>query len=204
MKRVQVAWVVAAVITLSASGFAFHFPGSYGEPTFDTASAIFGLILGAVNGAAVGLFMGLAIRAPKAVVGRLTIAMAIAIGATHGTFDGSSTTLPPAFYALLAGLLVAAGFALCCEERAPLSMAVIGLAWGLGIWSAGLVGNALGLPREATPIGWAIDHATDGAVTGLVWGIATAANGLPSRLRLRSRTGIHPFPNATKPDPGLP
>lgn len=195
MKRIQFVWVVAAVVALSASGFVLHFPGSYGEPVFDAAAAIFGLIMGTVNGAAVGFFMGLALRAPGAAVGRLTIAMALAVGVTHGIFDGSSTGLPLAAYALLAGLLVAAIFALVCEERTPLSLAVIGLAWGLGIWFAGLVGNALGLPWEETPIGWSIDHATDGAVTGLVWGIATAANGLPLRLRTKVSREHSPLPD---------
>lgn len=183
MGLITITWVVAAVAGLFLGGFVLHFPGSYGESTFGPPAAVFGLILGAVNGAVVGLLLGLAIRAPRRVIGRLTLAMAGAVGVTHAIFDGSSTVLPLVAYALIAGIVVAAIFARLFDERSAISMAVIGLGWAGGIVLATLAGGWLGLPWTETPMGWAIDHATDGVGTALVWSIATAAIGLPGRLR---------------------
>ncbi len=179
-------WTFALVIGLSASGFAFHFPGSYGEPAIHLGAGIFGLIIGAVNGAIVGALVGLAIRAPSSSIGRLVAAMSACIGITHGIFDGSSTELPLIAYALLAGITVASVFALAFGDRTARSMVVITLSWGVGIWLASLLGDAIGLPLEETPYGWALDHAFDGLVTGLIWGAATSAIGLPDRLRKRA------------------
>lgn len=82
-------------------------------------------------------------------------------------------------------MAVAAIYARLFDERPARSMAVIGLAWAFGIVAASQLGGWLGMPWTQTGSGWAQDHAVDGVGTALVWGIATAAIGLPARLSAR-------------------
>lgn len=183
------AWIIAVTIGLLAGGFVFHFPGSYGEPTFSIGAAIFGFILGAVNGLLIGLLARIALRLPRSAAGRLFLALVLIVGTTHALNDGSSTRLPFALVQALAGLAAAAVAAWVLGVRRPSDLAVVGGAWAVGLAVAGWSGDVIGLPLTETPVGWAQDHAWDGLVTGLVWGAATAFLGLPERLRGDRREG---------------
>jgi hypothetical protein len=113
--------------------------------------------------------------------------MVVLIGGTHALNDGSSTQVPFALIQGAAGLVALGTAAWILRERGPSALAIIGLAWAVGLVAGGWSGDALGLPLTETPLGWSQDHAWDGLVTGLVWGSATAVIGLPERLRRHQR-----------------
>ena len=186
----RLAWIVAITLGLLGGGFAFHFPGSYGEPVWSVGAAVFGFIIGAVNGLFVGALAWMALRLSRPEGGRLLVAMAVMVGGTHALNDGSSTQLPFAIVQLLAGLVAAGTAAWILGVRRPSAIAIIGFAWTVGLVVAGWSGDILGLPLTETPLGWAQDHAWDGLVTGLVWGTATATVGLPETLRRHQRPGL--------------
>ena len=181
----RLVWIVAITLGLLAGGFVLHFPGSYGEPVWSTSAAVFGFVLGAVNGLLVGGLGWIALRLSRREGSRLLVAMVVIVGGTHALNDGSSSQLPFALYQLVAGLVAAGAAAWVLRERRPSTLAIIGIAWTLGLIVGGWSGDMLGLPLTETPLGWAQDHAWDGLVTGLVWGSATAVMGLPEALRRR-------------------
>lgn len=194
----RLAWIVAITLGLLGGGFVFHFPGSYGEPAWSIGAAVFGLVLGAVNGLLVGVLTWMALRLSRREGICMLVAMSVIVGGTHALNDGSSTQLPFALVQLVAGLVAAGTAAWILRERRPSALAIIGVAWTLGLLVAGWSGATLGLPLTETPLGWAQDHAWDGLVTGLVWGTATAAIGLPEALRRHQR----PEPSSVALDPG--
>ncbi len=118
---------------------------------------------------------------------RVLVATGALVGGTHALNDGSSTQLPFALVQLVAGLVAVGTAAWILRERRLSALAIIGVAWTMGLIVAGWSGDSLGLPLTETPLGWSQDHAWDGLVAGLVWGTATAAIGLPEALRLRQR-----------------
>jgi hypothetical protein len=181
----RLAWIVAITLGLLAGGFVLHFPGSYGEPVWSASAAVFGFILGAVNGLFVGVLGWIALRLSRREGGRLLVAMGVIVGGTHALNDGSSSQLPFALYQLVAGLVATGAAAWILRERRRSALAIIGGAWTLGLIVGGWSGDILGLPLTEAPLGWAQDHAWDGLVTGLVWGTATAVIGLPETLRQR-------------------
>ena len=179
----RLAWIVTITVGLLVGGFAFHFPGSYGEPAFSVGAATFGFMIGAVNGLLLGILAWIALRLPRSDAGRVVLALVLIVGATHALNDGSSTQIPFAVVQVIAGLAAAAVAAWLLDLRRPPDLAVVGGAWAVGLVVAGWSGDVIGLPLTQTPVGWAQDHAWDGLVTGLVWGAATAFVGLPERLR---------------------
>jgi hypothetical protein len=183
----RLAWIVAIALGLIGGGFAFHFPGSYGESTFSISAAIFGFVLGALNGLFVGALVWMALRLSRRDGGRMLVAMSVIVGGTHALNDGTSTQLPFVLVQVIAGLVAAGTAAWILRERRPSALAMIGVAWTLGIVVGGWSGDALGLPLSETPLGWSQDHAWDGLVTGLVWGAGTAVIGLPETLRQNQR-----------------
>ena len=185
----RLAWIVAITLGLLGGGFAFHFPGSYGGTVWSVGAAVFGFIIGAVNGLFVGAIAWMALRLSRPEGGRLLVAMAVMVGGTHALNDGSSTQLPFAIVQLLAGLVAAGTAAWILGVRRRSAIAIIGVAWTVGLVVAGWSGDILGLPLTETPLGWAQDHAWDGLVTGLVWGTTTATVGLPEALRRHQRPG---------------
>ena len=180
------AWVVAITLGFTMGGAALHFPGSYGLPAFDVNAGGFGLILGGVNGLFVGGLAWIALRLSRRDGSRVLAMMALVVGVTHAINDGSSTQLPFAFYAAVAGLVTAGAAAWILGERRRIMLVVIAGAWAVGIIVGGWSGTMLGLPITETPLGWAQDHGWDGLVTGLIWGTATAVVGLPESIRRRS------------------
>ena len=177
------AWIVAITIGFTMGGAALHFPGSYGSSAFDPAAGVFGLILGAVNGLFVGVLAWVALLLSLRAESRVVAMMAVMVGVTHGINDGSSTQLPFAVYAVVACLVTAGAARWILGERRPVVLAVIGGAWAIGLIVGSWSGNLIGLPLTETQLGWAQDHGWDGLVAGLVWGIATAATGLPQTIR---------------------
>lgn len=180
----RLAWIVAITLGLTAGGFAFHFPGSYGEPAWSVPAGIFGFVLGAVNGLLTGVLAWVALRLSRRDGVRALAAMVLLVGGTHALNDGASTQVPFVVIQSVAGL-VAVGAAAILRERRPTVLAIIGVMWTVGLIVGGLSGYMLGLPLTETPLGWAQDHGWDGLVAGLVWGTATAAIGLPETLRRR-------------------
>jgi hypothetical protein len=183
----RLAWIVAVTLGLLAGGFVFHFPGSYGDSVFSVGAAVLGLVIGAVNGLFVGVLAWMALRPSRRDGGRMLLAMSLVVGGTHALNDGSSTQLPFVLVQAMAGLVAAGTAAWILRERRPSTLAIIGVAWTLGLVVGGWSGSALGLPLTETPLGWAQDHAWDGLVAGLVWGIGTAVIGLPESLRRTHR-----------------
>jgi hypothetical protein len=188
----RLAWIVAITLGLLGGGFAFHYPGSYGEPVWSVGAAVFGFIIGAVNGLFMGALAWMALRLSRPQGGPLLVAMAVMVGGTHALNDGSSTQLPFAIVQVLAGLVAAGTAVWILGVRRPSVIAIIGFAWTVGLVVAGWSGDLLGLPLTETPLGWSQDHAWDGLVTGLVWGTATATVGLPEALRRRQLPGASP------------
>jgi len=179
----RLAWIVAVTLGLTAGGFAFHFPGSYGNSVLDPAAGLFGFLIGAVHGLVVGALIWMALRLSRPAGTRVLGAMVLIVGGTHALNDGSSTQIPFVLTEGVAGLLAAGVLAWRLGERRLVVLAVGGLAWAIGILVAGWSGSAIGLPLTETPMGWAQDHGWDGLVAGLIWGIATAAVDLPRALR---------------------
>lgn len=179
------AWIVAITIGFTLGGAALHFPGSYGSPAFDVTAGVFGFLLGGVNGLFVGVLMWIGLLLSRRDGPRVLAMMVVSVGVTHAINDGSSTQLPFAFYAAVAGLVTAGAAARILGERRPAVLAVIGGAWAIGLIVGGWSGNMLGLPTTETPLGWAQDHGWDGLVAGLVWGTATAAVGFAHAIRRR-------------------
>ena len=186
------AWVVAITLGFTMGGAGLHFPGSYGLPAFDVTAGVFGLILGGVNGLFIGALTWIALRLSRRDGSRVLAMMVVSVGVTHAINDGSSTQLPFAFYAAVAGLVTAGAAAWILGERRPITLVVIAGAWAVGIIVGGWSGTMLGLPITETPLGWAQDHGWDGLVTGLIWGTATAVVGLPESIRCRSITVAGP------------
>jgi len=180
---VRFAWIVAVTVGLLGGGFLFHFPGSYGEASMSGGAALFGFIIGAINGLLVGFLVWIALRLSRSEEGRVLVAMGLIVGGTPALNDGSSTQVPFVLAQLVAGLLAAGTAAWILRERAPASLVIIGVAWTLGLAIARWSGDAIGLPFSETQLGWAQDHGWDGLVTGLVWGTATAVIGLRGVLR---------------------
>ncbi len=59
-------WLVATTLGLVIGGFALHFPGSYGEQVgWSLAAAVFGLILGFMTGALVGIMQWASLLLPR-------------------------------------------------------------------------------------------------------------------------------------------
>jgi hypothetical protein len=182
----SLAWIVTITVGLTLGGAGLHFPGSFGSPAFGLPEGVFGLIIGGINGLLVGALAWIGLRLPPRDGLRVIALMVAVVGVTHAINDGSSTQLPFAAYAAIAGLATAGATAAILAERGPVVLAVIGGAWAIGLIVGGWSGNVLGLPTTETPLGWAQDHGWDGFVAGLVWGAATAAVGLPHAIRRRS------------------
>ena len=180
-----IAWVVATTIGLVAGGFVFHFPGSIGgQVDWSLSAGVFGLILGFMTGAAVGVLLWAFLLLPRRAGSRLVLAMGLAIGLNHALFDGSPFLVSHPLMAVAAGLATAAVFAWRLGERDRLTIGINAAAWAIGLILADVLSDVIGLPFEETPIGWSTDHAFDGLVVGLIGGGATALTGLPARLRV--------------------
>lgn len=190
----RLAWTVAIVLGLAGGGFAFHFPGSYGNSTVDPSAALVGIVVGSVNGLLVGVLAWIALRLSRADGYRMLAASALLVGLTHAANDGSPTGIPFLVVEAVAGLVAAGTAAWILRVRRSSVLAVAGVAWTAGIVLGGWTGNLIGLPFSETPIGWSVDHAWDGLITGLVWGTATAAVGLPDALRRGSVGRSAPSP----------
>jgi hypothetical protein len=109
--------------------------------------------------------------------------MGLGIGITHAIHDGAPNAVGLVGAAVLSGLAFAAVYAWSFGERRPVPIAVVGVGWAVALVATALVSRWLGTPWEDTPVGWSTDHAIDGIVVGLVWGVATALVGVPDRLR---------------------
>jgi hypothetical protein len=177
-------WVGSTTIGLIVGGFILHFPGSFGGLYgWDPTAVIFGGILGFITGVAVGLvqWAGLLLRRREGL--RLLLWMGIGIGVTHALHDGAPNAVAVVGVASLSGLAMAAGYAWSFEERRPVPIVAIGLAWTVGLVAADRATTWMGLPWEETPVGWSTEHAIDGLIVGIIWGVTTALAGVPDRLR---------------------
>jgi len=173
---------VATCIGLFASGFAFHFPGSFGQPFWQPAALIVGAILGFMTGVAVGLVQWAALLLPRGPGRRLLLAMGIGNAVTHALNDGAPWSVGLLAVSIVSGLAMAGAFVAVLGERRPAAAAACFVGWAGGLMIAPQVTTALHMPWEETPVGWSMEHAVAGLVVGLVWGCLTAAGGLPAAL----------------------
>ena len=179
-----VIWVVSTTVGLLVGGFILHFPGSFGGLyDWDPVAVVFGAILGFITGVAVGLVQWASLLLRRHEGLRLLLWMGIAIGATHAVHDGAPNALGLIGAASLSGLAMAVAYAWSFGERRPAPIVVIGVAWAAALVATDIVSRWLGTPWEDTPVGWSTDHAIDGIVVGVIWGVATALVGVPDRLR---------------------
>lgn len=177
-------WVGSTTVGLAVGGFVFHFAGSFGDATSWQAGAmVFGGIIGAITGLAVGVVQWAALGLRRREGTRLLGWLAVAIGVTHALNDGAPVSLGIVLVSILAGLAVALSYASIFDGR-RLAF-VVGAGWTAGLIAADVTSRWLGLPWEQTPVGWSTDHAIDGVVVGLVWGALTAAAGVVEQLRSR-------------------
>jgi hypothetical protein len=184
-----VGWVLATTVGLVVGGFVLHFPGSFGDlATSSVSAAIFGLVLGFINGVFVGLLQWLALRLSRAAGGALLLAMGIGIGVTHAVNDGGPNSIGLLGVSVLSGLGMALAFFGPLGERRPVALGTCFVAWVAALIIADIVTNAVGMPFSETPVGWSTHHAAEGLIVGLVWAVATAAIGLPAILRARHRS----------------
>ena len=165
----------------------FHFPGSFGETSWQPAAIIFGAVLGGINGLLVGLLQWLALGSTRAAGTRLMLTMGIGIGASHGLADGAPLTLGLATVVLVGSAVLTLAVRAVLGERERATLAAVFLGWAGGWLMAVQVAGWLGLPWEETPIGWSTEHALIGLVVGLAWGLATAIVGLPAQVRGTAR-----------------
>ena len=173
-------WVAGTVVGLAIGGFVFHFPGSFGEFTWQPAAMVFGVLLGAINGAVVGICQWTGLGFPSGRALRLMGAMAIGIGVSHGLADGSARWIGLAGIALVGGAAVAIGYAWAFDARRASLVGASVVGWAGG-W---LIGDRLTevwrMPWTQTPVGWSQEHLVVGVVVGLAWGVATVVAGLPA------------------------
>ena len=175
-----IGWVAGTVVGLAIGGFAFHFPGSFGEYFWQPAAMVFGVLLGAINGLVVGVCQWAGLGFPSGRAPRLMGAMAIGVGVSHGLADGSASGIGLAVVALLGGVAVAAGYAWAFDARRPALLAASVIGWTAG-WLIGDWLTALWrMPWTETPVGWSQEHLVVGVVVGVVWGVATVVAGLPA------------------------
>lgn len=180
-------WIASTTFGLIVGGFVLHFPGSYGGLFgWDATAVIFGGILGFVTGLAVGLVQWAALLLRRHEGFRLVVWMGLGIGVTHGLADGAPNAFPIVAIGSVGGFVMAAAYAWSFGERRAVPLAVIGSSWAVGLLVADRVTNWMGLPWEETPVGWSTDHAFEGLIVGVIWGVATAMVGVPERLRRRS------------------
>jgi hypothetical protein len=187
-----VIWVLATTVGLVMAGFLFHFPGSFGGLYgWDPTAVIFGGLIGFVSGAVVGLVQWAALLLRRNEGLRMLLWMGVGIGVTHAVHDGAPNTVGLVGAASVSGLAMAAAYAWSFRERQPIPIVVVGVAWAAALVGTDIVSRWLGTPWQDTPVGWSTDHAIDGIVVGLIWGIATALVGVPERLRAQ----VEPAPS---------
>jgi hypothetical protein len=126
------AWVAATVVGLGVGGFVFHFPGSFGETSWQPAAIIFGAVLGGINGLLVGLLQGLALGWMRSSGSRLMLAMGIGIGASHGLADGVPLAIGLGTVVLAGSAVLTLAFRTVMGVRDRASLTAIFLAWAAG------------------------------------------------------------------------
>ncbi len=177
-------WVLTTTLGLAVGGFIFHFPGSFGGLSeWDVSATIFGGLIGFVSGAVVGLAQSAGLGLQGREGARLVLWMGVGIGLTHALHDGGPDAITSVGVSALSGLAMAAAYVWAIRDRRPVPAIVIGVAWAVALYVANEATNRMGLPWEETPIGWSTDHLFSGLIVGLIWGVASAAAGIPERVR---------------------
>jgi hypothetical protein len=177
-------WILATTLGLAFGGFIFHLPGSFGGLSdWDVTATIFGLLIGFVSGVVAGLpqWAGLLLHRREGL--RLLLWMGIGIGITHALHDGGPDALTRVGVSSLSGMVMAAAYVWAIRDRGPVPAIVVGAAWAVALFAANEVTNRMGLPWQEDALGWATDHAVNGLIVGVIWGVATALTGIPERLR---------------------
>ncbi len=192
-----VGWVAGTTVGLAVAGFVFHFPGSFGEPFWSVGAVVFGALLGAISGAAVGLCQWIGLGFPRRRLMALMAAMAIGIAVSHGLADGAPLSIGLPVVALIGAIGVTAGYAWLLGVRVPPMLVASILGWTGGWLLADFLTNLWRMPWTQAPVGWAQEHAVVGIVVGLVWGTATALSGMAARIAHGPELGA----DATSPAP---
>ena len=177
-------WILATTLGLAVGGFIFHFPGSFGGLTgWDVSATIFGFLIGFVSGVVVGLVQWAGLLLHRREGRRLVLWMGVGIGLTHALHDGGPNALTNVGVASLSGLVMAAAYVWAIRDRRPVPAIVVGAAWAVALFAANEATNRMGLPFQDDGLGWATDHAVNGLIVGIIWGVATALAGVLERVR---------------------
>ena len=127
--------------------------------------------------------------------------MAVAIGATHGWYDGSPATGMGLIAPVSAGIAAAIAFALVLGERRGAVLIAIVTGWALGLVLGDLTTNPIGMPwlessaglgpllSEPTAVASSMEHLVSGVITGVVFGPIVAVVGIPGTARGPRREG---------------
>jgi hypothetical protein len=184
--RTAIAWVTSTVIGLALGGYFVHFAGSFGGlADFDLLAIFFGGAMGFVTGIGVALIQWLALGLSRRQGLRLVLAMALSIGVTHGSQDGSPNWMSFAGVAAANSILVTVIVAGLFGVRSPLVLLACGVGWAGGqIAGNWLTFSILGMPWHDD---YPTQHAVVGIVVALAWGIPTALTGLPAAIRAVGR-----------------
>jgi hypothetical protein len=177
-------WILTTTLGMTVGGLFFHLPGSFGGlPDWDVTATIFGLMVGFVSGVVAGLLQWAGLLLPRREGLRLLLWMGVGIGITHALHDGGPDALSRVGVSSLSGLVMAAAYVWAIRDRRPVPAIVVGVAWAVALFAANEATNRMGLPWQEDPVGWATDHAINGLIVGVIWGVATALAGIPERLR---------------------
>ncbi len=179
------AWIVATTMGLAIGGFVFHFPGSFGEASWQVAALVVGAIMGGITGVGVALLQWAAQRLPRDAGRRLVVWMTLAIGATHALNDGAPASLGIIPLSIACGVGVSLTYAWTVRDIDVVRLAAIGGGWAMALLAADGVDTALALPFDETPVGWATQHAISGVVVGVAWGLTTVLADVPGRILAR-------------------
>lgn len=181
--RWNVAWIVATTIGLLVAGVMFHFPGSFGEPSWAPAALVVGTIIGFISGVFVGGVQWAALLLKRRAGLRLLLWMGTGIAVTHGLNDGAPWSIGNIALSTACGLAMAVAYAVCFDDRRPIPLLLIGLGWAGALFVAHYGIRVLPLPEEETPAAWATAHGAEALIVAVAWGVITVLAGVPAQLR---------------------
>jgi hypothetical protein len=168
-----IVWVLVTTGVFALSGFMFHFPGAFPPNNGEAFSSIDGVSGALVNGLPTGILVGISQMLVLRVAGirswRWAAGTAVALWLIHTIGDVLPDSIAVPGMVLMGGLLLAGlqWWALQWSPKRGLPWLVAAaFSWALGIW--------LGL-QLAGDSGWRTEHVFAGLLTGLLYGLATAA-----------------------------
>ena len=174
-------WLAANVLGFTLAGAFARFPGSFPvgsgvNSSFDAAAALFGLVLGGVSGAVVGVLQWLVLRRWIGAGRGWIAATALAIAVTHMLGDGLPVSFDYESIAVDGGVLF----------YVAQTIALRGRSGGQALALAGAVGYAVGIlagvdRATSSEVYWGEEHLVAGIVCGIAFGAVSVVTLLLSR-----------------------